>query len=120
MLRAIIVTVVFVVFTVYSFEIALDRGFLEAFTIPLQGGWSGQEFLDLVISMFFAGTWMRRDAREKGLPFVPFVIACATLGSVGLLAYATLSAWVAVKRAKQLDAAASAGMPPTRGPTQMA
>ncbi len=98
MLRAIGVTIVFVVFTVYSLGVTWERGFVEAFTLPLQGGWSGQEFLDLCIALFVAGTWMRRDAREKKLPFWPFALACLPLGSVSLLAYATLSAWVGVKK----------------------
>ena len=102
MARAVFVTVVFLVFTAYSLDVTYQHGFLAAFTLPLQGGWSGQEFLDLCIALFVASTWMRRDAREKKLPFWPFALGCLPLGSVSLLAYATLSAWTAVARRKKI------------------
>jgi hypothetical protein len=99
--RAIFVTLVFAVFTVFSLFVIRDRGYIEAFTIPFRGGWNAQEFLDLCISLFVASTWMRRDAQKKNLPFWPFAIACVPLGSISLLAYATWSSWVDVRSIKK-------------------
>lgn len=99
MARAVFVTLVFVVFTGYSLGVMHEHGFVAAFEVALRGGWNTQEFLDLGISLFVASTWMRRDAREKKLPFWPFAIACLPLGSVSLLAYATWSAWASQRRA---------------------
>ena len=94
MARAIFVTLLFLGFSAYSLGVTHEHGFLAAFEVPLRGGWNTQEFLDLCISLFVASVWMRRDAREKKLPFWPFAIACIPLGSMSVLAYASWSAWV--------------------------
>lgn len=98
-LRALAISAVFLTFTAYSLVVVGEHGFVEAFLVPLRGGWSAQEFLDLCIALFVASTWMRRDARRQGLPFWPFAIACLPLGSVSILAYATWSAWRDARRA---------------------
>lgn len=95
MARAVLVTLVFLVFTGYSLGVMHDHGFIAAFEVALRGGWNTQEFLDLCIALFIGTAWMRRDACEKKLPFWPFAIGCLALGSISLLAYSTWSAWYA-------------------------
>lgn len=97
MARAVLTTLIFVAFTVYSLAVAGQEGFLSAFDVARQGGWNTQVFLDLCIALVGAATWMRADAEKKSLPFWPFALGCIPLGSVSLLAYASLSAWSAVK-----------------------
>jgi hypothetical protein len=46
-----------------------------------------QIFVDLVIALFVATGFMIRDAREHGLPWVPYAIATLLTGSFGPLAY---------------------------------
>jgi hypothetical protein len=42
---------------------------------------------DLAIALTLIAFWMIRDARARGVSFVPYVILTATLGSVGPLLY---------------------------------
>jgi len=74
-------------FTVFSVEVALKAGPLGFLTLAWREPWGMQLFLDLCISLFLVGGWIRRDAKERGLPFVPYVIALPFLGSIGALAY---------------------------------
>lgn len=46
-----------------------------------------QLLLDLLISLFVAGGWVRRDAKGRGIEAWPYQLAMATCGSVGTLAY---------------------------------
>jgi len=43
--------------------------------------------VDLVIALSLVVTWMVRDARERGVSSVPYVILTLVLGSVGPLLY---------------------------------
>jgi hypothetical protein len=49
--------------------------------------WGAQVLLDLVIACSLFLGWMRRDARARGLPVVPYFVATLFLGSIGALAY---------------------------------
>ena len=46
-----------------------------------------QVFFDLVIALSLFTIWMWRDARERGIAVLPFLVLTATLGSIGALAY---------------------------------
>jgi hypothetical protein len=77
---------VLVPFTVYSTVQVAQHGYL-AFLDLAQRPWGIQVLLDLVIAVSLFAIWMRRDARERGLPFLPYFVACLFLGSVGALGY---------------------------------
>jgi hypothetical protein len=79
--------VVLVVFTVFSVEVALKGGPLGFVTLAAREPWALQLFLDLAISMFFVGSWIRRDAKARGLPWLPYLISLPFVGSIGALAY---------------------------------
>lgn len=97
MARAILTTLVFVVFTVYSFGVIGEHGLMSLFDVAMQGGWGTQVFLDLCIAITVSVVWIRNDARSKQLTWWPFALASVALGSIAVLAYATWSAWVSVK-----------------------
>ena len=59
-------------------------GFLE---LAMAGGWGAQMFVDLCIALILFMIWMVPDARERGLPFAPYIVAILLTGSVGALAY---------------------------------
>lgn len=44
-------------------------------------------FVDLVIALTLALLWMQSDARERGLPLLPYAALTLAFGSVGPLAY---------------------------------
>ncbi|MGH2812761.1 MAG: hypothetical protein ACRDI1_08640 [Actinomycetota bacterium] len=84
---------VFVAFVAYTAIVAVDHGpigFLEA---AVDNTAVAQVSLDRVISLGIALTFVAGDARRRGLPFVPYLIATLSLGSIGLLAYMLHRTW---------------------------
>jgi hypothetical protein len=76
---------VLVPFTLLSVELAIKGGLAGA--AVFREPWALQVALDLVISCFFAGMWIRRDARRHGISALPFLIALPFFGSIAALAY---------------------------------
>ena len=79
--------VVLVAFTAFSLWVVATEGLLGF--VPLLRGepWAVQFFLDIAIACTLYGTWMARDARQRGLPFAPYLVAMLLAGSIGALAY---------------------------------
>lgn len=86
-LRLFSVLSVFVIFTAYTAVVVMDHGYTGFLELAMEGGWGLQMFIDLCIALTLFIVWMLPDARERGLPAVPYVIAILTTGSVGALAY---------------------------------
>jgi hypothetical protein len=86
-LRLFFVLAVFLAFTAYTAMVVLDHGYTGFIELALTGGWGAQVFIDLCIALLLFTVWMVPDARERGIPFVPYVLAILTTGSVGALAY---------------------------------
>lgn len=74
-------------FTVFSLEVVFKEGPLGFVTLAGREPWGLQILLDLFISLFLVGGWIRRDARERGLPSLPYVALLPFVGSIGALAY---------------------------------
>lgn len=55
--------------------------------------WAIQIALDLVISCFLVGGWIHRDARERGIAALPFLVLLPFVGSVAALLYLVRRAW---------------------------
>jgi len=55
--------------------------------------WAVQVALDLCISCFLVGGWMRRDARERGISALPFLVLLPFLGSISALLYLVRRSW---------------------------
>lgn len=86
-LRLLSVVTVFVAFSIYSALIVLDYGYTGFIDLALTGGWAMQVFIDLCIALSLFAIWMFGDAKERGLPFWPYMLTLLTLGSIGALAY---------------------------------
>lgn len=63
------------------------HGYLGFFETLLATPAGIQTFGDIVIALSLALAWMRGDARERALPFAPYLVLTLVLGSIGLLAY---------------------------------
>lgn len=78
---------VFAAFTVYTAVVVVSHGYTGFIELAFAGGWGAQVFLDLCIALVLFTFWMVPDARSRDIPFVPYVVAILTTGSVGALAY---------------------------------
>ncbi len=86
-LRTFFVIAVFAAFTIYTTLVVINHGYTGFIELALAGGWGAQMFIDLVIALLLFTIWMVPDARERGIPFVPYVLAILGTGSIGALAY---------------------------------
>lgn len=82
--------IAFVTFTVAVIAEYGLIGFLEA---ALANRAVTQVTIDLVFSIIIALGFIRIDARRRGLPFWPYVVATIASGSIGLIAYLIHRAW---------------------------
>lgn len=77
---------ILVPFTIFTADVVLDEG-LRGLIATHETGWGQQVFADLVIALTLFLVWMVPDARRRGLPAWPFVLATLLLGSIGALSY---------------------------------
>jgi hypothetical protein len=84
-MKKLVPVVVLVAFSILSAVLAFDAGL--GGLAALRSGWSLQVTLDLCISLFLVGGWIRRDARQRGIDPRPYLVALPFLGSIGALAY---------------------------------
>jgi len=85
--KLILPVLVLIPFTAFSVWVSVTQGYTGFLSLAMREPWGLQMLLDLSISLFLFASWMRRDARERGLPFAPYVALCVALGSIGALAY---------------------------------
>ena len=78
---------VFVAFTAYSVFVTVTEGYFGFVTNALKERWGMQVFLDLVIAITVAWTWLRHDAKQRGITAWPYQLATIPLGSIAVLAY---------------------------------
>lgn len=78
---------VFVPFTLFTTVVIARHGYFGFITLALREPWAMQMLLDLAISVFMVGTWLRRDARSRGIHAAPYLVALPFLGSIAALAY---------------------------------
>jgi hypothetical protein len=74
-------------FTAYSAIVIAQHGYLGFVTLAMREPWAMQLLLDLCISLFLVGGWVRRDARRYGIPALPYLLLIPLAGSIGALAY---------------------------------
>jgi hypothetical protein len=86
-MRLITLIAVFAAFTLWSLTVAIGHGPLGFITNALEHPWGMQVLIDLSIALFVAWSWLRHDARERGIPAWPYILGTLTLGSIGVLAY---------------------------------
>lgn len=86
-LRLFSIIAAFAAFTIYTAIVVANHGYTGFVELALTGGWGAQVFIDLCIALVLFTVWMVPDARERGIPAWPYVVAILTTGSVGALAY---------------------------------
>lgn len=86
-MRLAVLIAVFLGFTGWSVTVAMADGPLGFLTLAMRERWALQVLLDLAISLVVGWTWLRVDARERGIPAWPYMLGTLTLGSIGVLAY---------------------------------
>ena len=74
-------------FTAYSSYVVVTKGYFGFVTLSLQEPWAMQLLLDLFISVFLIGSWIRKDAPKHGISALPYLVALPFLGSMATLAY---------------------------------
>ncbi|MEJ7604135.1 MAG: hypothetical protein WKG01_40090 [Kofleriaceae bacterium] len=85
--QGVLAAAVLVAFTGYSLWVVAGHGYFGFLTLAGREPWAMQLLIDLVLACSFGLAWLSADARKRGIPRWPFVIATAFLGSVGLLGY---------------------------------
>jgi hypothetical protein len=83
----ILAAVVLVIFFSFSMYPVWKEGYFGFLEVHSRGPWGVQVLADLVISLTLFQCWMVPDARRRGLPAWPFLLATLFLGSIGALAY---------------------------------
>lgn len=71
----------------YTLYVIATVGYAEFFRLTLANPAVIQVHIDLVLALVVALVWMRGDARERELPFAPYLLATLCLGTTGLLGY---------------------------------
>src|SRR5262245_17742298 len=74
----------FVAFTAYALY---QYGYVGFFEVAIGDTVGVQLLVDLVIALSLFTIWMIRDARERGIAPLPYLVLVLTLGSIGALAY---------------------------------
>lgn len=86
-MRHVIIGLVLVAFTAFSVLVIVEHGYLGFLTLSFREPWALQMLLDLSIALFLFGSWMRRDARNRGIPVTPYLLLLPFVGSIAALAY---------------------------------
>jgi hypothetical protein len=86
-MRLAVLLVVFVAFTAWSVSILAGQGLGGLSMLLGREPWAAQLLVDLALALVVAWSWMRHDARARGIPAWPYMVATAAVGSVAVLAY---------------------------------
>lgn len=92
-MKKILPLLVLLPFAGYSTLVILEHGYFGFLTLALREPWAMQLLLDLSIACFFIGAWIRRDARDRGISALPYLLLLPFLGSIATLAYFVHRAW---------------------------
>ena len=111
-MKTTLLALVLVAFTLYSSLVALDHGYFGFLTVAWREPWAMQMLLDLFVALGCFSVWMRKDARERGLPYLPYLLALPFLGSIGALGY------LVHRSVKGHALRASSGAVPARSPAR--
>ena len=79
-----VVLAAFAALTVYA---VYAQGYFAFYALFFGDPIGLQVFFDLVIALVLFAIWMVGDARERGLPVVPYLIAIPLTGSLAALVY---------------------------------
>jgi hypothetical protein len=85
--KQIVLAVVLADFAVLTAYAVWQTGYVGLFELALSSWGAAQIFFDLLIALTLVLTWMMRDARERGISFLPYLLLTLALGSIGPLVY---------------------------------
>ena len=91
--RLIVLLTVLIAFTAFSTGVTLEHGYWGFLSLALSDAWGAQIFLDLVIAVTLFSMWMKRDSREQGIAFWPYLVGLVFLGSISALTYLVHREW---------------------------
>jgi len=86
-MKKILPLLILVPFFAWSSVVIVEHGYFGFLTLSLREPWALQMLLDLTISLFVVGLWMRKDARAQGINPWPYLLLMPFLGSIGALFY---------------------------------
>jgi hypothetical protein len=86
-MKKILPLLVLVPFFGWSSLVIVEHGYFGFVTLSLREPWALQMLLDLSISLFVVGMWMRKDAQARGINPWPYLLLMPFLGSIGALFY---------------------------------
>jgi len=86
-MRIALLSLALLVFVAVEIEAVAAFGYAGVFQAMASNAATRLAFLDLVISLGLVLIWMRQDASERTLPFLPYATITLALGSAGPLAY---------------------------------
>jgi len=86
-LKQIGIGIVLADFVAFSAYVVYQYGYVGLFKLALSNAAMIQVSLDLTIALTLVTLWMWRDARERGVSIVPYLVLTLTLGSIGPLVY---------------------------------
>jgi protein-S-isoprenylcysteine O-methyltransferase Ste14 len=86
-MKKLVPALVFLPFAAFSSFVIAEHGYFGFLTLSFREPWALQMLLDLTIALFLFGTWMRRDARQHGIPALPYLVALPFAGSLAALVY---------------------------------
>jgi hypothetical protein len=74
-------------FAAFTGWVIWQHGYTSFFAEAAASAVSAQVLLDLGIALSMVSVWMIRDAQERGVSVVPYLLLTLTLGSIGPLLY---------------------------------
>ncbi len=74
-------------FGTYTLAVVEGHGYLGFLALAWEDAWAGQMLVDLAIALTLLLGFIEADAKERGLPFWPYLALTVTTGAIGPLSY---------------------------------
>ncbi len=85
--RMLLLGLVLIDFVALTGVVLVEHGYLGFFELATANTATMLLFTDLVIVLALAGVWMWRDAQERGVRVVPYLLVGLAFGAAGPLLY---------------------------------
>lgn len=87
LMRLAALIVILVAFTAWSLVIVAPDGLPGLFALLRERPWGQQVFVDLCIALTVSWIWLVPEARARGIPAWPYLVATPFVGSIAVLAF---------------------------------
>ena len=85
--RTLVLSVVLVAFAAFSAYVVWEHGVIGLMERCFDNSATTLAVVDMTIALALVMTWILRDAKERGVSPIPYVVLTLMLGSVGPLLY---------------------------------